>query len=119
MRHPPLQAPLLWQTYLGFWITGITAAPWPLPSLCFALLLLVADARLWHTVRLCAAALCLLAGYMTGGGQLYGHPLPALPPVQQADAPAPQWLHNRTQPARICGRVRDMVAALAGSNSTR
>ena len=51
MRHPPLQAPLLWQTYLGFWITGITAAPWPLPSLCFALLLFVADARLWQWAR--------------------------------------------------------------------
>ena len=23
MRHPPLQAPLLWQVYLGFWIAGV------------------------------------------------------------------------------------------------
>ena len=74
MRHPPLQAPLLWQTYLGFWIAGITAAPWPLPSLCCALLLFFADARLWRAARTALAALCLLAGFLTGYWQLYGCP---------------------------------------------
>ena len=70
MRHPPLQAPLLWQSYLGFWITGITAAPWPLPSLIFALLLYVADARLWQWARSSFAMLCLLAGFAAGCWQL-------------------------------------------------
>ena len=74
MRHPPLQAPLLWQTYLGFWIAGITAAPWPLPSLCCALLLLFVDARLWRAARTALGSLCLLAGFLTGYWQLYGCP---------------------------------------------
>ena len=43
MRHPPLQAPLLWQVYLGFWIAGVAAAVWPLPALCCALLLALAE----------------------------------------------------------------------------
>ena len=111
MRHPPLQAPLLWQTYLGFWIAGITAAPWPLPSLCFAVLLLFVDARLWRAARVCAATLCLLAGCMTGSWQLYGSLLPtAMLPADRARqaSPAPSWLHEDAQPPRICGTVRDM-----------
>lgn len=108
MRHPPLQAPLLWQTYLGFWITGITAAPWPLPSLCFALLLLVADARLWQWARSALALLCLLAGFAAGCWQLYGSPLSALPIATRHASQAPQWLHESTQPPRVCGTVRDM-----------
>ena len=90
MRHPPLQAPLLWQTYLGFWITGITAAPWPLPSLCFALLLFVADARLWQWARTALAVLCLLAGFMTGCWQLYGSPLSSLPTTARHADQSPQ-----------------------------
>ena len=111
MRHPPLQAPLLWQTYLGFWIAGITAAPWPLPSLCFAVLLLFVDARLWRGARVCVAALCLLTGCMTGSWQLYGSLLPtAILPADGARqaAPAPSWLHEDAQQPRICGTVRDM-----------
>ena len=106
MRHPPLQAPLLWQTYLGFWITGITAAPWPLPSLCFALLLFVADARLWRWMRSALALLCLLAGFATGCWQLHGTPWP----LTTANSPdqTPPWLHESTQPPRVCGTVRDM-----------
>ena len=106
MRHPPLQAPLLWQTYLGFWITGITAAPWPLPSLCFALLLFVADARLWHWARSALALLCLLAGFTVGCWQLYGSPWPAAA-ANHTDQP-PSWLHESTQAPRVCGTVRDM-----------
>ena len=108
MRHPPLQAPLLWQTYLGFWITGITAAPWPLPSLCFALLLFVADARLWQWARSALAVLCLLAGFMTGCWQLYGSPLSALPTTARHADQSPQWLRESTHPPRVCGTVRDM-----------
>lgn len=108
MRHPPLQAPLLWQTYLGFWIAGITAAPWPLPSLCCALLLFFADARLWRAARTALAALCLLGGFLTGCWQLYGSPWHVvLPPSGQANQP-PQWLHDSAQPPRVCGIVRDM-----------
>lgn len=108
MRHPPLQAPLLWQTYLGFWIAGITAAPWPLPSLCCALLLFFADARLWRAARTALAALCLLGGFLTGCWQLYDSPWHAvLPSSGQANQP-PQWLHDSAQPPRVCGIVRDM-----------
>lgn len=111
MRHPPLQAPLLWQTYLGFWIAGITAAPWPLPSLCCALLLLFVDARLWRAARTALASLCLLAGFLTGYWQLYGCPWQTLltteEQARQTGQP-PQWLHDSAQPPRVCGIVRDM-----------
>ena len=111
MRHPPLQAPLLWQTYLGFWIAGITAAPWPLPSLCCALLLLFVDARLWRAARTALASLCLLAGFLTGYWQLYGCPWQTLltteAQARQTGQP-PQWLHESAQPPRMCGIVRDM-----------
>ena len=111
MRHPPLQAPLLWQTYLGFWIAGITAAPWPLPSLCCALLLYLADARLWRAARTALAALCLLAGFLTGYWQLYGCPWQTLLSTEEQARPTgqpPQWLHESAQPPRVCGIVRDM-----------
>lgn len=110
MRHPPLQAPLLWQTYLGFWIAGILAAPWPLPALCCASLLLFADARLWRAVRLAVAALCLLAGFLTGYWQLYGCPWQAgvWAARQTTLAIAPQWLHEAPQPPRVCGTIRDV-----------
>ncbi|WP_411330429.1 ComEC/Rec2 family competence protein [Desulfovibrio desulfuricans] len=111
MRHPPLQAPLLWQTYLGFWIAGITAAPWPLPSLCCALLLFFADARLWRAARTALASLCLLAGFLTGYWQLYGCPwqtqLTTEEQARQTGQP-PQWLHESAQPPRVCGIVRDV-----------
>ena len=110
MRHPPLQAPLLWQTYLGFWIAGILAAPWPLPALCGASLLLFVDTRLWRVVRLPVAGLCLLAGFLIGYWQLYGCPWQWGPwPARQATlAAAPQWLHDAPQPPRVCGTVRDV-----------
>lgn len=103
MRHPPLQAPLLWQTYLGFWAAGIAAAPWPLPACCCALLLAFADARLWRLPRLFLAATCLLCGLLVCQWQLYGSPLQshALP------SPPPQWLNSVSQPPRVCGQVRD------------
>ncbi|WP_291445003.1 ComEC/Rec2 family competence protein [Desulfovibrio sp.] len=111
MRHPPLQAPLLWQTYLGFWIAGITAAPWPLPSLCCAVLLFFADARLWRAARTALASLCLLAGFLTGYWQLYGCPWQTLltteEQARQTGQPL-QWLHESAQPPRVCGIVRDM-----------
>lgn len=108
MRHPPLQAPLLWQTYLGFWIAGIIAAPWPLPSLCCALLLYLADARLWRAARTALAALCLLAGFMTGHWQLYGCPWQTLLATEGQTGQPPQWLHDSAQPPRVCGTVRDV-----------
>lgn len=70
MRHPPLQAPLLWQVYLGFWIAGVAAAVWPLPALCCALLLALADKRLWRGARLTLAATLVLGGLAVARWQL-------------------------------------------------
>lgn len=104
MRHPPLQAPLLWQTYMGFWIAGITAAAWPWPSFCCALLLLFADSRLWRPARVCCATLCLLAGLFTGQWQLYGGPWQR--PAPHAEQPL--WSTAPNAVPRICGTVRDV-----------
>ena len=100
MRHPPLQAPLLWQAYLGFWIAGVAAAPWPLPAAVCALLLFWADDRLWRRPRALLALCCLLAGLLTAQWLLFGAPLrTALPSPDAADMPAP---------GRLCGAVRDV-----------
>ena len=99
MRHLPLQAPLLWQTYLAFWIAGILAAPWPFPATICALLLLWADDRLWRCSRLVLAVLCLLGGLMTAQWQLYGAPLRTTPaPIDEQE-----WIGIR----RYCGIVRN------------
>ena len=79
MRHPPLQAPLLWQVYLGFWIAGVAAAVWLLPALCCALLLALADKRLWRGARLTLAATLVLGGLAVARWQL-------APPDPSADA---------------------------------
>lgn len=102
MRHPSLQAPLLWQVYLGFWIAGVAAAVWPWPALCCALLLALADKRLWRIARLILAATLFLSGLTVAHRQL-------APPELPADA-APAWLTADADnaPARICGRVRDV-----------
>lgn len=78
MRYPPLQAPLLWQVYLGFWIAGIAAVEWLLPALCCALLLALAEKRLWHTARLALAAALVLAGL---GAAHWRMPQEAQPPA--------------------------------------
>ncbi len=99
MRHLPLQAPLLWQTYLAFWIAGILAAPWPFPATTCALLLLWVDDRLWRYSRLVLAVLCLLGGLMTAQWQLYGAPLRTTPaPIDEQE-----WIGIR----RYCGIVRN------------
>lgn len=108
MRHPPLQAPLLWQTYMGFWIAGITAAAWPWPSFCCALLLLFADSRLWRPARLCCAALCLLAGLFTGHWQLFGGPLQGRALHAERPPWLAQWQSAPHAAPRICGTVRDV-----------
>ena len=101
MRHPPLQAPLLWQVYLGFWIAGVAAAVWPLPALCCALLLALADKRLWRGARLTLAATLVLGGLAVARWQL-------APPDPSADAaPARLAADAEKDPARCCGRVRD------------
>lgn len=102
MRHPSLQAPLLWQVYLGFWIAGVAAAVWPWPALCCTLLLALADKRLWRIARLILAATLFLSGLTVAHRQL-------APPELPADA-APAWLTADADnaPARICGRVRDI-----------
>lgn len=102
MRHPSLQAPLLWQVYLGFWIAGVAAAVWPWPALCCTLLLALADKRLWRIARLILAATLFLSGLTVAHRQL-------APPELPADA-APAWLTADADnaPARICGRVRDV-----------
>lgn len=98
MRHPPLQAPLLWQVYLGFWIAGIAAVEWFWPALCCALLLALAEKRLRHPARLALAAALVLAGLATAHGQM----------PEDAQAPA-QLRHGKEKtPARLCGTVRDV-----------
>lgn len=102
MRRPPLQAPLLWQIYLGFWMAGVAAAVWPWPALCCALLLTLADSRLWRLPRLAAAGTLLLAGLGAALWQL------APPGLEQS--PATAWVNAGADmpPPRICGRVRDV-----------
>lgn len=98
MRYPPLQAPLLWQVYLGFWIAGIAAVEWLWPALCCALLLALAEKRLWHTARLALAAALVLAGL---GAAHWRMPQEAQPPA---------WLRGDKEktPVRLCGTVRDV-----------
>ena len=106
MRHPPLQAPLLWQVYLGFWIAGVAAAVWLWPALCCALLLALADKRLWRVARLALAGALVLAGL--------GVALWQLAPPGLASGPPPAWTemdegtNTGTAPPRLCGRVRDV-----------
>ena len=102
MRHPPLQAPLLWQVYLGFWIAGVAAAVWPLPALCCALLLALADKRLWRGARLTLAVTLVLGGLAVARWQL-------APPDPAADAAPVRLAADADKaPARFCGRVRDV-----------
>lgn len=98
MRYPPLQAPLLWQVYLGFWIAGIAAVEWLWPALWCALLLALADKRLWRAARLALAAALVLAGLATAHWQM---PKEEQPPVRQSGG-------KEKAPARICGTVRDV-----------
>lgn len=100
MRHPPLPAPLLWQIYLGIWILGTLAAPWPLPAATCAALIFWGDSRLWRFPRVLLALFCLLAGLLTAQWQLFGAPLrtdfPSLPPeIPRVSTP-------------LCGTVRDI-----------
>ena len=93
---------------MGFWIAGITAAPWPWPSFCCALLLLFADSRLWRPARACCAALCLLAGLLTGHWQLFGGPWQCHAPQVERPQWLPQWQSAPKTPPRVCGTVRDV-----------
>ncbi len=98
MRYPPLQAPLLWQVYLGFWIAGIAAVEWFWPALCCALLLALAEKRLWHTARLALAVALVLAGLGAAHWQMSRE---VQPPVRQSGG-------QKKAPTRICGTVRDV-----------
>ena len=103
MRHPPLQAPLLWQLCLCFWIGGIAAAVWPWQSLLCLLLLVLADRRLWKAGRIAFCTLLVLAGLFTARWQLYGSPWHGgLPP-----ASPPFWLAEAPKDIRVCGTVTD------------
>lgn len=104
MRHPPLQAPLLWQTFLAFWVAGLLAAVWPWPALCCLLVLVVADARLWRPTRLATGMFLLLAGFCVAHVQLYGSFRPL---THSYTAASPSWLAAGQTP-RLCGRVRDV-----------
>ncbi|MBQ9405612.1 MAG: DUF4131 domain-containing protein, partial [Desulfovibrio sp.] len=97
MRYPPLQSPLLWQTYLAFWIMGILAAPWPVPAAICAVLIIGVDDRLWHCQRLFFALFCFVAALLTAQWQLYGAPGRTSFP-DMADINAQQ---------RLCAVVRD------------
>ncbi|MDO5484555.1 MAG: ComEC/Rec2 family competence protein, partial [Desulfovibrionaceae bacterium] len=93
MRHPPLQAPLIWQIYLAFWIAGVAAAVWPLPALTCAALLLWLDKRLHHWPRFALVALTTLTALTLALWQL-------------APPQTPDWLASRQQ--RICGTLVDI-----------
>lgn len=103
MRHPPLQAPLLWQLCLCFWIGGIAAAVWPWQSLLCLLLLVLADRRLWKAGRIAFCILLALAGLFTARWQLYGSPWAH---DLSAHAPPP-WLAEAPKDLRVCGTVTD------------
>ena len=109
MRRPPLQAPLLWQSYALCWLLGLIAAAWPLPAGMLLCLLVLLDTRLHpprHAVR------TLLALLLAGAGLLLASHLLRLPP-------APAWLASAlpTVPAaqrpRLCGTVHS-VSGLPG-----
>lgn len=103
MRHPPLQAPLLWQLCLCFWIGGIAAAVWPWQSLLCLLLPVLADRRLWKAGRIAFCILLALAGLFTARWQLYGSPWhDSLPP-----ASPPSWLAEAPKDIRVCATVTD------------
>ncbi|MBQ3060801.1 MAG: ComEC/Rec2 family competence protein [Desulfovibrio sp.] len=94
MRHPPLQAPLLWQIYFLFWIAGILSAVWPLPALACALLLLFLDRRLHTLPRVSLATILTLSSLV-------------LTHLQLTPPQAPAWLDS-TQGLRLCGTVDDV-----------
>ena len=103
MRHPPLQAPLLWQLCLCFWIGGIAASVWPWQSLLCLLLLVLADRRLWKVARLAFCILLALAGLFTARWQLYDSPWhhglsTHTPPI---------WLAEAPKDIRVCGTITD------------
>lgn len=101
MRHPPLPAPLLWQSLLGFWILGILAVAWPVPSASCAFLLFLADARLWRAKGIFAALAVLLAGVLAGHlttGKMWRDHTPT--PVA--------WLDTAPKSMRICGQIQEV-----------
>ncbi len=102
MRRPPLQAPLLWQIYFGFWVAGVAAAVWFWPALCCALLLALADRRLWRAARLTLAGTLFLTALAVALWQL------APPWLVQSAPPAWTATAEGTAPPRLCGRVRDV-----------
>lgn len=109
MRHPPLQAPLLWQSYALCWLLGLTAAAWPLAAGVLLCLLVLLDRRL-HPHR--HAARTVLALLLAGAGLLLSSHL-----LQSPRAPA--WLESAlpTAPSRekprLCGTVHS-VSGLPG-----
>lgn len=103
MRHPPLQAPLLWQLCLCFWIGGIAAAVWPWQSLLCLALLVLADSRLWKAWRMAFCILLALAGLFTARWQLYGSPWHHDLAIQSP----PLWLAEAPKDIRVCGTVTD------------
>lgn len=102
MRSPPQQAPLLWQIYLAFWISGITAVAWPFPALVCALLLPFADKRLRRAVRLGLATSLWLLGLAVAHWQLYS---PA--PVRSLSDSRLTERRDKPPP-HVCGVVNDV-----------
>lgn len=111
MRRPPLQPPLLWQLYLLFWVCGLYAALWPVPGLCCAALLLLADARLRYCAGLVpvrailALSLCA-AGLGVGLWQLGPVLRPAAEPAWLAASYRNAGTKTAAPRLRICGLVR-------------
>ncbi|MDR1659072.1 MAG: ComEC/Rec2 family competence protein [Desulfovibrio sp.] len=98
MRYPPLQAPLLWQQYLAFWVLGILGAVWLNPAIFCALLLPFADSRLRRPCRLALASFVFAGGCTAAGWQLAAVSLPAR---LQAD------IAGSRNPG-LCGAVHDV-----------
>ncbi|MDR2574801.1 MAG: ComEC/Rec2 family competence protein [Desulfovibrio sp.] len=95
MRRPPLQAPLLWQCYLAFWILGIHGVVWLNPAIFCAFLLPLVDSRLRQPHRLVLAAVIFMCGFVAAGRQLAVASLPERLPGNIEGSRAP----------RLCGLV--------------
>ncbi len=97
-----LPLPLLWHSYLFFWISGLLSLLWPLEGLGLALLILLADQRLWQTRRIVFCLLLCLFGFLLAAWQI------------RASATAidnlPEWLNAGPsgKAQRICAKIQDV-----------
>ncbi|MDR3358270.1 MAG: ComEC/Rec2 family competence protein [Desulfovibrio sp.] len=98
MRQPPLQAPLIWQYYLAFWILGILGAVWLNQALFCALLPPFVDSRLRRPRRLALASFIFLCGCLISGWRLAAVSLPTGLPADTGGS----------RKSGLCGVVQDV-----------